>query len=293
MSHTITPVPQYDTASLVRTVDGELISDTSGPAPYGPLLQALADRALYARGGLWGQLLWSGRLAVDPGGSNTVFALKLGAISSVCVKDGSGVWRPYFTAAETTLTLAHVEGAPANLSNSTWYYVYAYSDGTTTLKFLINTTAPDATGLWQSAGGDGQRRYLGCFRTNGSGAPLPVVAHSGRYIYRVSDMAANATQVLAAGTQTSFTNVACTAFVPPHVRVVEINASLVPGASAAGAQVRMDGAAGAGVVPLSTSATHSAEKTFAMELSASQVLEYIITSGAPTGLYLDVMGFTE
>lgn len=85
----------------------------------------------------------------------------------------------------------------------------------------------------------------------------------------------------------------CAAFVPPHARVVELNASLVPNASAAGAQVRMDGAAGAGVIPVSTSATHSAEKTFAMELSTSQVLEYIITSGAPTGLYLDVMGFTE
>lgn len=226
MSHTIVPVPQYDGAALVRTVDGELISDTSGPAPYAPLLQALADRALYARGGLWGQLCWSGRFAVDPGGTNTVFAVKVGAISSLCVKDSAGVWRPYYTAAETTLDLGDVEGAPANLSNSTWYYVYAYSDGTSTLRFLINTVAPDATGLWQSAGGDGLRRYLGCFRANGSGAPIPVRAHQGRYLYRASSI----TSGPVAATLTSiaaFADVDLTAFLPPHARVAHLRAAIL------------------------------------------------------------------
>lgn len=218
----ITTVAQYTSGTADHPEDG----DDFEAADVRAMFQVALDRAHFARGGLWGQLLWSGRFAVDPGGSSTVFAVKIGAISSLCVRDSSGTWRPYFVAAETTLDLGDVESSPANLSNSTWHYVYAYSDGTSTLRFLINTTAPAADLLWQSAGGDGLRRYLGCFRTNGSGAPIPVRAHRGRYLYRGSSI----TSGPVAATLTSiaaFADVDLTAFLPPHARVAHLRAAIL------------------------------------------------------------------
>lgn len=302
MSHTIVPVPQYDGAALVRTVDGELISDASGPAPYGPLLQALADRALYARGGLWGQLCWSGRFAVDPGGTNTVFAVRVGAISSLCVKDSAGVWRPYYTAAETTLDLGDVEGAPANLSNSTWYYVYAYSDGTSTLRFLINTVAPDATGLWQSAGGDGLRRYLGCFVTTSGGGPIPVRALRGTYRYDYSETAALSVLNITTAVPTSYTNIDCSSLIPLHsvlgsFLVIVTNASTTHFGRT---QFRKGGAT-TSPITLDTppgNVEHPATSTHAIELqtSSAQVIEYqrvSTASYADCDISVEVLGFTE
>lgn len=295
----ITTVAQYTSGTADHPENGDALDADEIRAE----LQIALDRAHYARGGLWGQHLAAERFGVSPGGTSTVFAVTIGAISSLCVRDSSGTWRPYYVAAETTLTLANVEGTPAALSNSTWYYVYAYSDGTTTLRFIINTTAPDATGLWQSAGGDALRRYIGCFRTTSGGAPIAVTAYRGRYSYRVSDLGATALRVLSAGGGTSYTDVDLSALVPPHSRLAELNLYLAPNTAVStavgGATLRRKGGTVGGVVGINcgTGAQWpSAERAAWLETDTSQDVQYQVSTSSGTdypALTVDVLGFQE
>ena len=300
MPSTITTTAEYTATAPTFPVDGEDLAAADVEAT----LQTALNRAHYARGGLWGQLLWSGRFAVAPGGTSTVFAVTVGAISSLCVRDATGTWRPYYVAAETTLTLAHVEGAPAALSNSTWYYVYAYSDGTTTLKFLINTTAPDATGLWQSAGGDALRRYIGCFRTTSGGAPIPVRAVNGRYTYRISSIT-SAYSITSITSAQAFTDLSLASVVPPHARIAHLLIEAVNGDADAGdeltARVRTNGDTtsydGITVPPAAVASTDNyARATLYTEIEtdSSQVVE-VEVSGSSTTLAVSVYarGFQE
>lgn len=299
MPSTITTTAEYTATAPTFPLDGEDLEAADVEAT----LQTALNRAHYARGGLWGQHLSAERFGVSPGGTSTVFAVTIGAISSLCVRDSSGTWRPYYVAAETTLTLSNVEGAPASLSNSTWYYVYAYSDGTTTLRFIINTTPPDATGLWQSAGGDALRRYLGCFRTTSGGAPIAVTAYRGRYSYRVSDLGATALRVLSAGGDTSYTDVDLSALVPPHSRLAELNLYLAPNTAVStaigGATLRRKGGTVGGVVGINcgTGAQWpSAERAVWLETDTSQDVQYQVSTSSGTdypALTVDVLGFVE
>lgn len=300
MPSTITTTAEYTATAPTFPVDGEDLEAADVEAT----VQTALNRAHYARGGLWGQLLWSGRFAVAPGGTSTVFAVTVGAISSLCVRDATGTWRPYYVAAETTLTLAHVEGAPAALSNSTWHYVYAYSDGTTTLRFIINTTAPDATGLWQSAGGDALRRYLGCFRTTSGGAPIPVRAVRGVYRYDISEIAAAALQALniTSAVPTSFTNIDCSALIPPHSRLgcFRIEMTNADTTNWGRTELRKDGASTDVLTvdcpPAGSAQSACARENFELVTSTAQVIEYrAITSGgrADCDISVQVLGFTE
>lgn len=296
MATTISTTAEYTADDATVPENGDDLDATVVEAA----LQVALNRAHYARGGLWGQHLAAERFGVSPGGTSTVFAVTVGAISSLCVRDATGTWRPYYVAAETTLTLAHVEGAPAALSNSAWYYVYAYSDGTTTLKFLINTTAPDATGLWQSAGGDALRRYIGCFRTTSGGAPIAVTAYRGRYSYRVSDLGATALRVLTAGSDTSYTDVDLSALVPPHSRLVEISAYLIPNTAVAttigSATLRRKGGTVGGVVGVECGTGTqwpSVERSFWLETDTNQDVQYKVAGANAPTINLDVIGFQE
>lgn len=288
MSSTLTPVSEYDTSSTLTVpsngddLDADVVKD---------VLQLLADRALLAKDAMLGLLLAAESFEVAAGGTLTSFTIALGDIRSVVLECADGVVRS-IAATGISITQTSIEGGGGTLGASAqWWYVYLHS-ASGTLAYEISTTAPTADLTWKT-GSVGTKRYVGCFRTTAAGAPIAVRAHRGRYLYRISDMAANATQVLATGTAGSFTNVDCSAFVPPHARLAEINAALVPNAVPAGAQMRMDGAASSGVVALSCDANVVVDKTFTLEMSASRVMEYRISSGTPTGLYLDVMGFTE
>ena len=121
MTATITPVAKHTGANITRPVDGERAGMDSGPAPLATLLQDLANRAQYARGSTWGNMVGCDVFAVNTGGTNTVFTVRLSAFEAMVAQDTSGVFWPRFTTADTTFALADVESTPANLSNSTWY----------------------------------------------------------------------------------------------------------------------------------------------------------------------------
>lgn len=215
------------------------IDNTDPPIPDGPVgskdtwTRVLNARG-YARGATWGALTWSGAFSVDTGGTSTVFAVRVGIIQSATLRDSSSVWRPYFTSAETVLDLTDVESAPGNLTGSTWYYVYIYSDGTTTPAFQISTSPPTESGAptlstGYKRGQVANYRYLGCFPTLASGAPVALRACDGVYRYRRSAGAVADLRVLNAQSATSNTAVACAALVPPHSRLATIRAALVCG----------------------------------------------------------------
>lgn len=288
MSSVITPVSEYDTSSALTVpsngddLDADVVKD---------VLQVISDRAELAKDSVLGLLLGAESFEVAAGGTRTSFTITLGNIRAAVLECADGVIRS-MSATGISITQTSVEGGGGDLTAAAaWWYVYLYS-ASGTLAYEISTTAPTADLTWKT-GSVGEKRYVGCFRTTAAGVPIAVRAHRGRYLYRISDMAANATQVLATGTAGSFTDVDCSAFVPPHARFAEINAALVPNAGTAGAQMRMDGAASSGVIALSCDANVGVDKTFTLELSSARVMEYRIASGAPNGLYLDVMGFTE
>lgn len=312
MTATITPTAQYANATaLVRTVDGELWSDTSGPAPYGTLLQVMANRQQYARGGLWGQLVWSGRFRVA-GTSDTVFAITIGAVEACAVCQAgngtsTGTWWPHFKG-ETTLGLADVEGTPAALSVDTWYYVYGYSDGANLL-YLINTTAPDSSMIWQSAGGNPTRRYFGCFRTDASGVPLAMEAVRGRYVYRrsaITNVGTGAGLRLLNRTteQAATTTLDLSARIPPHARVALLRAEAVV-ATADDADLYLytestDPSAHARVRAMLASAQYNTRSEIETEIpvlqspaSIAYALQVDVTSGAGLEANIHALGFVE
>lgn len=172
------------------------IGATDPPLPDGPPSNAATHRELldnrrHLRGATWGALAWNGRLRVT-GTSNTVFSVEVGVIEAVTLRDSNDVWRPYYTTGVSTLDLTHVEGAPANLANDTFYYVYAWSDSAApgSVKFQISTDPPTEAGtptvlrLWKR-GQTANYRYLGWFRTSATGVPLAMHADRGRYLYSV------------------------------------------------------------------------------------------------------------
>ncbi len=121
--------------------------------------------------------------------------------------------------AGNTIGAAQIEGG-GNLANSTWYYVYARNNSGT-IAFEISTTAPDGPRAIKS--GDATRRYLGCFPTLSTGAPVPLRASRGRYVYDVGGSALADMAVITTGTATTYASVPCSALVPPHSRVATLN----------------------------------------------------------------------
>lgn len=210
MSHTVVPVNIIDTDAVVRAVDGELWSDVSGPAPYGALVQKLVNNDYALSLGMAGQMAGGERMSVDPGGTSTVFTVRVSPIRSALIKDAANsVWRGVSLGAQA-LGLSATVGPLAALAPNTWYYVtLAVEAGVPRL--YINVFGPDASGLWESVSPD-TFRYIGCFRTDASGAPLAVQMHRGRYTYPVNTHL----RVLSGGTDTSATSVPVATAVPPH-----------------------------------------------------------------------------
>lgn len=236
MPTNITATAEYVDETIQRAGPGEVGGMETGAAPLGPVLDRAFICAFYARAAVWGQLVWSGRLEVS--GSAASPAVKVGPIDAVTLRatetrsgNNVQVWRPFYSATESTLGIAHVQGAPGALSADTWYYAYAFSNGTGTLQWQISTTPPTESGTptvlqqWKR-GQEANYRYLGCFRTDGSGNPIPVLATKGRYIYRRSAVTAAYGSFASGGLRAvdgtgtvALTALSLAARVPPHARI--------------------------------------------------------------------------
>lgn len=306
MTTTITPVAQYTNSnpSVTSGAEGGLAFDT-GPGPMNAVLQMAFDRALYARGATWGVLEWTGDFAVYSATSNTVFAIRVGVIQACTLRDGNSVWRPYFTSATTTLGLADVESTPANLSNSTWYYVYAWSDSAapSTIKFQISTSPPTENAAptiitGYKRGETANYRYIGSFVTDSTGTPVLVTAHYNTYTYRISALPAATLRVLNAGNATAYTAVSLAALMPPHGSIASLSVDLVSTTAVAAnfGNIQTYGDTGTGAFYSYVPATNAASsyRNIDIEADASQRIQYLVTNNnSPPTMTIYVRGWVE
>lgn len=292
MPTNITPVNEFDaTTALARPAPGERVGMETGASPLAPLLQRLADHDHTLRLGMLGQMAGGDRMSVAPGGTSTVFAVRVSQIRSALIQQPSGPWRALSTASETVLTLADVDGAPAALPADSWLYVYAYAVGDATARLYITTDTPDDALVWEATS-PGLRRYIGCFRTNASGAPLPVSKRGNRYEYDFGAIGnTDITRVLNAGVSTSFAAVACGAVVPQHVNNVRLRLDFAPNAAGDTYQIRRTGASTfhkVGTAPSTQTHTDEIET-----LTNSSVQFDYLVSTASASLTARVLGFCE
>lgn len=298
MSSVITPVSEYDTSSALTVpsngddLDADVVKD---------VLQVISDRAELAKDSVLGLLLGAESFGVAAGGTRTSFTITLGNIRAAVLECADGVIRS-MSATGISITQTSVEGGGGDLTAAAaWWYVYLYS-ASGTLAYEISTTAPTADLTWKT-GSVGEKRYVGCFRTTAAGVPIAVRAQGRRYFYRVTDLGATDTQVLNAGGATSYTDVDCSAFVPPHARMIELDAYLAPNTAATtaigGATLRKNGAAGAGVIGMNCGTGTqwpAMERALWIEGDASRIVEYRVSTSTGTdypALTLYVYGFVE
>lgn len=275
------PTAQYDIVTAPDIPDGPVFS--------APQWKKVLDARVFSASAATGVLQWSGALSVDPGGTNSVFAVNVGAIGAVVIQTASAyVVRSGLAA---TLDATKISGG-GNLANSTWYYVYCY-DNAGVLDYEISPTAPAASLRIKS--GDLTRRYLGCFPTLSTGAPVALRASNGAYRYRRSAQAVADLRVLLDGAVVGPSAVACAALVPPHSSLATIRAVLQSGTNTVETGLlRTNGDSGLGEFTLYTPPVTNALATAAVdvETDASQQIAYGV-SVVTAKLTLFVDGFYE
>lgn len=293
MPTTLTETSAFGTSVAVPAT-GEARTAASVQTPF----QELANRSRASLNGLLGLLSGAEVVEVPAGGTLSSFTLTLGDIRGVVLTCGDGATR-CLADSSITVTEADIEGGGGSLGASAqWWYIYAYA-ATTTLAYEISTTAPAPDLVWKS-GSANTKRYLGCFPTTGSGAPIALRKCRGRYLYSLSDLGATALRVLTGGAATSYTDVDLSGFVPSHGRRVELSAYLIPNTAVAttigSATLRKNGAASAGVVGIECGTGTqwpSVERVFSLECDSSQLIEYKVAGANAPTINLDLIGFEE
>ncbi len=265
-----------------------------GPATNAPIEREALDNRRHLRGATWGLFEWSGEFRVA-GASNTDFHVYVGVILAVTLRDSGGDWRPYFTSTEQDLTLAHVEGAPASLASDTHYYAYVYSDGTTTPRFQLSTSPPTEAGAptlntGYKRGQTANYRYIGTFRTDGSGVPLACRATRGRYTYQ---QPASLATITSSGAQSLASRI------PPHARTALLRATATRSSTTGDlvAVVRETSGGGVsehawGVSMYGADVLTSVSGSFEIVPNAAREV-YVQSGGADSAVVLTVAGFTE
>ncbi|MEW2849799.1 hypothetical protein [Stenotrophomonas maltophilia] len=140
--------------------------------------------------------------------------LKMEWVSGTQMRFTSG--SAYIPSLGRALALAAAVTKSPSLAASTWYHAYLYSNaGTPDVE--VTTTAPDTpySGAARAKTGDTSRRYIGSFRTMASGA-IAKFTHdlASAAINYLEDLNATPFAVVAGGTATTPTTVACSAIVP-------------------------------------------------------------------------------
>jgi hypothetical protein len=298
MATSVVETPRIIATLPTRPQDGDDAYMDAGAAPLMPVLQHLYDAAGALRIAALGQMSGGDRLSVDPGGTSTVFAVRVSRIVGLLSRQtGSTPIYATYTAAETVLDLTDVDGAPANLSNSVFYYVYLFSNGTSTTQAYITTVAPEASLTWRT-GAEGVDRYVGCFRTNSSGAPLPMRMHRGRYIYRRSAMASDPFRVLSSTTPAGYTDISLATLLPPHARTAILDLNVDAGGGIAYLDLRTKGDTSdvsIHVVAGTTAEGGSSHGSIEMETDSAQAVQYELALGTAATLQgqVWVTGFVE
>lgn len=199
-----------------------------GPPQNAPLEREARDNRRYLRGATWGQFVWTGQASFAGTAASPVITVGVVEGVTLCTGNGTstGDWKPYFTTGVATLGIGDVEGAPGALSNSTRYFVYAWSDGGGTVRWQISTSPPTESGtptvlrFWKR-GQTANYRYVCTFVTDSSGNPVPGSLCNGRYSYR-GGATTDTIRVLNNGVATTWSTVSLTGLVPVTARRVRL-----------------------------------------------------------------------
>lgn len=213
----LTEVSQF-TANVPTPDDGEDV-DAASVIQFA---QPLADRTQYLKN-LVPNYAWIGRRSLYALSNGHVWAGIVGGviIGGKLLSNGS----------ETDL-------GTGPWASNTWQYVYVYDDAGAPA-FEVSTTAP--LGHLMFKNGVATRRYVGCFRTDGSGVPVPMRYSDGQCTYRISSIASPAYAYYNVTGPASFADLSLAAWVPPHARVARLYAQLTLATGTAQLQLRTKG----------------------------------------------------
>lgn len=118
----------------------------------------------------------------------------------------NGTWKTVLTTMATTIGVANIEGAPADYSADTWYYIYAFSD-MGTCKFQISTVGSDKYNLYKN--GLFSHKYLCAFKTDGAKNIIRFHKYANFYQYLTP-------QSIGSGIATTYTPLNSDLFIPPN-----------------------------------------------------------------------------
>lgn len=264
-------------------------------------IQALADRI----GAITDSILFTHHdsrreLDVQTGGTRTHFDIDIGAIASLVVHDGSG--NDYvlsYAGGTATVTEAAAAGSDLGAVAKTWY-IYAYRSGGGSLAWEVSDVVPNSGRTLKST--DDTRTYFGCFITDSSGSPIPMRAVNGDYEFRLSDAGTSVRALNGTSSATAYTDVDCSAFLPPHARQARFYASLLNAdATNWGKAMFRTGGSTSYQIEVhcpAAGAAHDAAASlvFPLEVSSSRVIEYrreSASSYADIDVFLFVLGWKE
>lgn len=290
MPHDITETPQYNAGPIELPDNGEI----DGIESIEPAFQELMDRGALALSGISGLMRGADEFAVEPGGTSSNFDITVGGIQSLVLpNEGGSAYNAFFyVTGSPTITEANIAGGV--LANSTRYYVYAFNNAGT-LAFEIVTDAPRASRVHKTGSGAGPvaRRYLGTFYTSSAGAPIPCRAVRGVYTFRRSALGLNVLRAYN-GSDTSWTSVDLSGFIPPHARVARVELVAGSGGTIGSAQLRTTGDTAGGFYAANVLGTigDTDRMAFEVETDASRTVQCQV-SHSSISAELFVHGFSE
>jgi hypothetical protein len=200
----------------------------------------MLDAKQYIRAGLAGLLVWEGTMLVS--GTILLPFIQIGPITAVSLYSSTTTGWHTFSSGVVNLGVGNIEGAPGTLALDTWYYVYVYATpgGSPTLGYEISTFPPHAAGVigYKERYKQGQTNnylFLGSFRTNGVGDPLPMAKRAGVCTYALGHGATGATNLPPITSAVYAATTTLPNFIPPHANQVNVRVTGVANGAALGA----------------------------------------------------------
>ena len=195
------------------------------------------------------------------------------------------------TATGAAVTNCLMNGLTEN--SSTWYFLWAISDGTNAKGLLTTSSSTIAT----YPTGYSYKRLLGAVRNDSSSNFIPFVVtgswQTPEYLYYVNQagggQTVGPTNVLDGGTQTTYTNVDLSAFVPSISELPTLRVQTSQVSSPQNVFIRKDGASADEWQQYKDGERYMGE-TFKWPCSTSQIIEYKVVSSGTVDI--SVVGFT-